>query len=166
MGIDRIDVEGNMEGLVSFGVKIFNGLAHDLSNAELHHMVHRETFDLVFLQVDPLVWVDVTDANEDQIFKRNDVLEPGEAWDAGLGKSSGVASWVTVVAVVCAESGVDEIRVGVDPDDLEILVAAVERMKGGSSDGVVSTHSHHHMFWVFLDSFYNSVVHTLKERVK
>ena len=58
-----------------------NGLSHDLPNAVLHHMVHRETFDVMFAKVDPLIGINVSDSDEDQVLEGEGVGEPVETWD-------------------------------------------------------------------------------------
>lgn len=133
MRVHGIDIEGNMEGLISKGVQVLDGLLHDRSDPQLHHVVHGEALHVVLLQVHPLVPIDVADAHQDDVLEGDALGQPLEAWD-GRGQACHVGHWVAVVVFVGTLLGVDEIWMGVDPDDLEVLVVAVEGVEGGRAD--------------------------------
>lgn len=127
-----VDVERNMEISVARGVEIVDCLVDDFSDAQISHMVHREAFDVVLLEVDPLIGIDVSDGDEDYIFERNEIGQPGEA---GERREAGhVGNGVAMVAVIVAEIVIDEIGMRVHPDNLKIFVVGMQSMEGGTSD--------------------------------
>lgn len=44
-------------------------------------MIHCETLDIVFLDGNPLIYIDIPDANEDNVLKGNYIGKPLKAWN-------------------------------------------------------------------------------------
>jgi hypothetical protein len=169
--IDRfncVNVEGNVERFVAFGVEIVDSLSHGLSDAQLEDVVHGEALDVVLFEIDPLIWVDISDGQQDDVLIGNGVLEPFEAWNHRLGESTGMAGRISVIAIVCAFGGVDEVGVCVDPYHLQVFMMRVESMNGGTADRVISPNSHNNTFRMSFqplhDLFINSPQKGIQER--
>jgi hypothetical protein len=156
IGVDRIDVKGNMEGLVSSGVEVRMGLPHHLSNSQLSDVVHREALDVQSLQVYPFVRVDVPNGNEDHVFIGDLVGQPLEP--RNYSQAGDVGDRIAVVVGVFGLVRVDEVGMSVNPDDLQVLIVGVQCVEGGRAHRMVSADGHHHSWHMLIQSVYDSFV--------
>lgn len=112
-------------------------------------MVHGEAFDVVFLQINPLIRIDISNGDKDQVVIGDSVDEPLESGD-GLGQSSGMRDRISVVVAILVELRLYEVWMSINPYDFEVFVVSVECMQSGSAYGVISSNCHHHSFFIFI----------------
>lgn len=55
-----------------------------------------------------------------------------------------------MIAIVVAVINIDEIRMGINPNDFKIFVVSMESMKGGTANRMVSSNGHNHALRVLL----------------
>ena len=156
--LDGIDIKRDMEWFVSYWIQIVDWLSHDFSYAKLHDVIHCEAFDVALLEIDPLIWIDVSNSNQYNVFKRKYVVKPIEPRNKWLGEPTSVTGWIAVISLIGTFGRIYEIRVRVNPYDFEIFVMWVKSMYGGASDWVISSYSEHEAVWMCLKVADDSVI--------
>lgn len=134
LGVYCVDIEAQMKGGLIFRVQVLYTLSHDLSYAELVHVVHRIASHSVLGQCDVLIIIDVPDGNQDHILRREMgvLTQPRPLGEVGEGSHARHMRQRHPVIIVTQggvgpEPIVDTIGMRVHPDDLQ---PRVEFMRG------------------------------------
>ena len=118
--INSVNVEWNMKRTLTLRIQILNWLSHNFSNPVLINVIHCKAFNFLFFQRGPLVDIYVSDSNENEIVHRQSIFEPLKI--AEITQTCQVCKWNPVIPVIITLFYIDEVWMGIHPDDLKVGV--------------------------------------------
>ena len=124
--INRIYIKRYMKRFITILIQILNSLPHNLTNSQLSHMIHRKTLYIVFLYIDPLVRIYITNSNKYHMFKWKYILQPRKS---RYFKSTSMTQWMTMISWIFVwRLRVNHIWMSIDPYHSQIFVQSFKSM--------------------------------------
>lgn len=153
-----------MKWFIANWIQISYSLIQNLTNTQLSHMIHREAFHIIFLQIYPFIRVDLPYTNIYNIFKWDKVLKPIKSWEAAC-ETGSMCYRVSMIITIWTLKGINEIRVSINPNNLQIFIVRIKSVKSGCAYWMITSNSNNNFFTLYICKCLNNFIIDLSKKI-
>lgn len=139
-------------------------LSHNLADAQHIYMVGCKALDPMLFDSMPLIQINIPNTNIHHILRPHPPRHPPKPPNTPIINPQKMRKWHPMIPRVGTPPGIDNIRMGIHPDHLQLGVLAHQGMDGARADGVIAANCDEYLLLVvgFVEDLLDAVVEVLE----